>query len=231
MTDKAGRCGVRRPSPHGAAVVTVVLAAAFAFGAADQYLGTMSSSPVAEVSSMSAPWLLVPFLAGAWQPGQRRAALVGLAATWLAVLGYVVMIVSPMEGTHLGLRPAALAGHHSTWIQLSPHVFLTSLASQGLWFAGGLVTGPIYGWLGYRWRARQSLTAGLLAALPVLLEPAARWLASRFGQAYVTTLAYQWRGFGPAAIAEVGAGLVLTGVIVTAMARRTASALESAPSR
>ena len=39
---------------------------------------------------MSAPWLLVPFLAGAWQASQRRAALVGIAATWLAVLAYVL---------------------------------------------------------------------------------------------------------------------------------------------
>jgi hypothetical protein len=55
----------------------------------------------AEVSKMSAPWLLVAFLAGAWQGGPRRAELVGLAATWLAILAYVLMIVSPGGG-----RPA-----------------------------------------------------------------------------------------------------------------------------
>ena len=71
--------------------------------------------------------------------------------------------------------------------------------------------------------ARQSPAAALLVALPVLLEPPARWLATRFGQAYISILAHQWRGFSPAVIAEVGAGLVLTGVVVTAMVRgRTA---------
>src|SRR5215471_8167861 len=106
------------PSPHGAmrrgwlrrpgrGVVLITLVAAFAFGAIDQYLGALQSPTLTEVSTMSAPWLLLPFLAGAWQAGQRRAALVGLAATWLAVLAYVAMIVSPMEGTHLTLRTFA----------------------------------------------------------------------------------------------------------------------------
>lgn len=221
MSDKAGqRDAVRRLSAaHGAAAVIIALMAAVAFGAIDQYLGALSSSSLAEVGGMSAPWLLVPFLAGAWQTGQRRAALVGLAATWLAVLAYVIMIVSPMEGTHLGPRPAALAGHPGTWNQLSPHVFLASLASQGLWFAGGLITGPLYGWLGYRWRARQSPATALLVALPLLLEPAARLLATRFGQGYLSMLAYQWSGLSPAFIAEIGVGLVLTAVVVRAMVR------------
>src|SRR5579859_7535651 len=87
----------------GVVPVVVALTAAVAFGAADQYLPMavpMSSHPGAylfavEVGQMSAPWLLVAFLAGAWQGSQRRAAMVGLAATWLAVLAYVLMIVSP----------------------------------------------------------------------------------------------------------------------------------------
>jgi len=53
-----------------------------------------------EVSGMSAPWLLLPFLAGPGKVGSAVAALVGLAAMWLAVLAYVLMIVSPMEGAH-----------------------------------------------------------------------------------------------------------------------------------
>ena len=192
----------------------IVLAAAFAFGAIDQYLGALHSLFLTEVSGMSAPWLLVPFLAGAAQPGQRRAALTGLAATWLAVLGYVLMIVSPMEGTHLGPRPAGLTG---TWNQLSSHLLLATLASQWLWFAGGLIAGPLYGWLGYRFLARRSWAAALLAALPVLLEPVVRWLA-----AHASLLSFQWPAGGPALIAEageVGVGLLLTGAIVMAIVR------------
>ena len=168
---------------------------------------------------MSAPWLLVPFLAGAAQPGQRRAALVGLGTTWLSVLAYCVMIVSPMEGTHLGPRPAGLIG---SWNQLSPRLLLATLASQWLWFAGGLVAGPIYGWLGYRWRARRSRAAALLAVLPPLLEPAGRWVLARLRPPEVSWLTFQWPGSGPAIIAEVielAIGLVLTGMVLTAIAR------------
>ena len=202
-----------------ATAVIIALIAAAVFGAVDQYLGTLRSAFLTEVSGMSAPWLLVPFLAGAAQPGQRRAALVGLTATWLSVLAYVVMIVSPMEGTHLGSRPAGLIG---SWNQLSPGLMLATLASQWLWFAGGLFTGPIYGWLGYRWRVRRSWAAALLAVLPPLLEPAVRWLGARLAPPDAGGLPLQWPGSGPAVIAEVielAIGIALTSVAVTSMAR------------
>ncbi len=123
-------------SRRTAGVVTIGLVATVAFGAVDQYLGAIHSSFLTQVSGMSAPWLLVSFLAGASQPSRRRAMTVGLAAVWLAVLGYVVMIIGPMEGTHLGPRPAGLVG---SWNKFSLHLFVTTLASQWLWFAGGLM--------------------------------------------------------------------------------------------
>jgi hypothetical protein len=201
----------------------IVLAAAVAFGAVDQYAGAQRSSFLTAVSGMSAPWLLVPFLAGMVQAGPRRAALTGLAATWLAVLAYVVMIISPVEGTHLGPRPA---GVHGTWSQLSPHLFAVTLASQWLWFAGGLITGPLYGWLGFRLRARRSWAAALVAVLPVLLEPAARWLGGHLRQAAAGGPSLPWLGSGPVAsaeVTEVAVGLVLTALAVTAMLRARAT--------
>jgi hypothetical protein len=201
---------------NGTAALIIALTAACAFGAIDQYLGGLRSSFLTDASGMSAPWLLVPFLAGAWQPSQRRAALAGLAATWLSVLAYVVMIISPMEGTHLGPRPPGLTG---TWTQLSPHLLLVTLASQWLWFAGGLITGPLYGWLGYRSRSGRSWATALVAVLPVLLEPVARVLAARFGLAQVSGLPFGGQGHGPAAIAEVAVGLLLTGAVLMAMVR------------
>ena len=222
MSSMAGnRHDAARRVPARRSTVTVIIAliAAIAFGAIDQYLGSLRSSFLTEVSGMSAPWLLVPFLAGAAQPGQRRAALVGLVTTWLSVLAYAVMIVSPMEGTHLGPRPAGLIG---SWNQLSPGLLLATLASQWLWFAGGLFAGPIYGWLGYRWRVRRSRAAALLAVLPPLLESAVRWLVARLGLAYASGLTFQWPGSGPAVIAaaiELAIGLVLTGVVLAAIAR------------
>jgi hypothetical protein len=208
------------PRHRGVAAVFIALAAAFAFGAIDQYLGAGAHSFAIQVSGgMSALWLLVPFLAGAWQASQLRAALVGLAATWLSVLAYVVMIVSPMEGVHLGSRPAGLTG---SWTQLTPRLFLTVLASQWLWFVGGLVIGRLYGWLGYRWRFGGFRAAALLAVLPVLLEPGARWLATRLGLGSMAWIHFQWPVGGPAVAAELAefvVGLLLTAAAVRAMAR------------
>src|SRR5882757_493884 len=112
QTDRHSDDAMRRVAPRrGAVAVVVALTAAFAFGAIDQYLGALHSSFLTQVSgAVSASWLLVAFLAGAWQADQRRAVLMGLAATWLSVLAYVAMIISPMEGTHPGARPAGLVG-------------------------------------------------------------------------------------------------------------------------
>ena len=204
--------------PGSVAPAIIALTAAVAFGAVDQYLPVaipMSSHLSAylfavEVSGMSAPWLLLPFLAGAWQGGQRRAALVGLAATWLAVLAYVLMIVSPMEGVHLTLR-----------------TFAFTLASQWPWFAGGLIAGPLYGWLGHRWRAGRHPAAALLAALPILLEPAARWLGTRLGLFSTRWLSVQWplqHGGLAAEFAELAVGMLLTGALIRVIARGRAFA-------
>ena len=215
----------------GTGPTLIALTAAFAFGAIDQYLQVVIPSShlgaslfAVQVSGMSAPWLLVPFLAGAWQGSQRRAALIGLAATWLAVLAWVLMIISPMEGSHLGAPPP---GWHGSYNQLTLHIFARSLASQWLWFAGGLITGPLYGWLGYRWRARQSTAAALLAALPVLLEPAAVWLTSRLGLSIPGTSHFQWpdrRGAVAAELTELAVGILLTGAAARVIARSRTSA-------
>jgi hypothetical protein len=95
---------------------------------------------------------------------------------------------------------------------------LAARTAPGLWFAGGLATGPLYGWLGYRWRTRRSVATALIAALPLVLEPAARWLAGSAGPAYASGLSFQPAGTGPA-VAEIAAGLLLTGAVL-ARARR-----------
>jgi hypothetical protein len=170
----------------------LILAAAFAFGALDQYIGSLFSNFATTVSGMSAPWLLLPFTAGAalaGRPGQagsrsgwQRAAGFGLAATWLAVIGYVLMIDSPMEGVHPTVR-----------------VVSATVRSQWPWWLGGLVSGPLYGVLGWLWRSRRSWLSAALAAIPVLFEP----VLSRFGfrPAIDVTASY----------AEAATGLALAG--------------------
>jgi hypothetical protein len=137
-----------------------------AFGAGDQYLGSIHVSAhfaaASTVSGMSAPWLLLPFVAGVTCHAARRSALAGLVSSVFAVAGYTAMIISPVEGAH----PVG--------------ALLATPRSQLVWFLAAMVSGPVYGVLGYRWRAFRSRLAAVLATGPLLLEPIAGFL--KFGR-------------------------------------------------
>jgi hypothetical protein len=69
----------------------VALVCGFTFGAADQYLGSrvVLGAWAPTVSMISAPWLLLSFVAGMTQEGRRRAmGWVSLLSPplWLAIL-------------------------------------------------------------------------------------------------------------------------------------------------
>lgn len=166
------------------------LAGAVAFGAADQWIGGRYSAFATTVSVMSAPWLLIAFGAGATRRGARRAALLGLAVTLAALSGYMAIMWSPIEGVHptIGLLESLVP---TQWRNI----------------VGGLVTGPVYGFLGERWRTRKSWPSAALAAGPLLLEP----VASHLG----LTHAYDPR----ASLAEVAAGLLLALALAVSITR------------
>jgi hypothetical protein len=96
--------------------------------------------------------------------------------------------------------------------------------------AGGLVTGPLYGWLGHRFRAHRSWKAGLLAALPVMLEPPGRWLTTHLGLDRLARWQFSWPpvGLGQGAVtamfAEACLGLLLIATMTAVALRRTRAA-------
>jgi hypothetical protein len=144
-------------------VAALALVLAAAFGAGDQYLGSMSWHPwAADVSLLSAPWLLLPFVAGCTQRRPGPAALLGLACTASALLGYGLMTLSPVENAHLTARTVA------GFLQSERPVLL-----------GALVTGPLFGWLGQRWRSGRATVGALAVAAAFSLEPLARVGADR----------------------------------------------------
>jgi hypothetical protein len=137
-----------------------------AFGAADQYLGSMlwlgSWAPTA--AQVSAPWLILPFVAGMTQERPRRAMALGLVVTAAALLGYFAMTYSPME-----IHPWTF------------HRFTTGMVAvttrgwyNPVYIVSGLVTGPLFGLLGQRWRVRRSWVSAVLVAGALCLEPLAR---------------------------------------------------------
>jgi hypothetical protein len=155
------------------AVVFVAVALSVAFGGADQYLGSLSAHPwTADVSLLSAPWLV------------------------LALVGYGLMTLNPVENAHLTTQSAA-----------------AFLRSESRVVVGGLITGPLFGWLGNRWRNDRAWLGALAAAGAVCLEPLARLSA---GEAI---------RFRTVWVAEVAVGLAMVTYVATTQtsARRHSS--------
>ena len=176
--------------------VALALLLAAVFGAADQYLGSLSAHPWgADISLLSAPWLVLPFVVGATQGEPRRAALLGLACTYAALVGYAAMTLSPVENAHVTL--ATVRG------------FLISERSV---LAGGIVTGPLFGWFGQQWRARRAVWGALVTAAALCLEPLVR-------RASVNPIRYRdvW-------LAEVAAGLALAAAVLVQRRSRNSRA-------
>jgi Family of unknown function (DUF6518) len=145
-------------------VVVLAFVLSAAFGAGDQYLGSLLGSGhvwaagwASDISLLSAPWVVLAFVAGATQRYPRRAALLGLGCTYAALLGYAVMTLSPVEGAHM--TAGTLRGF---------------IVSERLVLIGGIVTGPLFGWFGQQWRTRRAITGALVTAASLCLEPLAR---------------------------------------------------------
>lgn len=170
---------------------------ALAFGAVDQYVGSLSAHPLgADISGLSAPWLVLPFAVGASQSSRRRAAWLGLACTFAALVGYMLMTLSPTENAHLSVTG----------------IVHFVRGGNFLWFASGVVTGPLFAWLGCTWRAQRALLAGLVTAAAICLEPVVRqW----YGNAIQSSLV---------ADVEVALGLAVGSVMVVRALRHSAPA-------
>jgi uncharacterized membrane protein (UPF0136 family) len=133
---------------------------ALVFGGVDQYLGAswvnnhVGLWPTS-VSQLVAPWLTLPFVFGARERTARSAVVVGLCVTACGLLGYFLMTNSPIESVTLS--------------QIHVGDFIRS---QARLLAAGVVSGPLFGWLGFRWRLGKSRAALLLLAAAFCLEPA-----------------------------------------------------------
>jgi hypothetical protein len=183
-----------------------------ALGAADQFLGSRSGTLgpwAATAAQVSAPWLIVPFLLGVTQPRARRAAALGLIVTLSALLGYFAMTYSPIEI------------HPWTFHRFTEGMVAITIRERynGLYILGGLVTGPLFGLLGQRWRVRRSWVSAALVAGALCLEPVARWIVGQ-----LMPPAHVWG-------AEVASGAVLAAVFAYGLItwRRTSRLSSESP--
>lgn len=123
------------------------------------------------VGNISAPWLLLPFLAGALVAKGRRPAAgagVGLLVTLAALAGFYVANAFVLDlGPHpllVDVRLAVVAGKH--------------------YFALALLSGPAFGALGGWWQRHRStsmavLVTSLLVFEPLALIATASWFPAR----------------------------------------------------
>ena len=174
-------------------VLLITILVGVGFGAGDQYLGsvTIPGSWTTTLSLLSAPWLVLPFAVGCSQLRTSRAAISGLVASMSALAGYFLMIMGPFEGGQWNFTFRETRG---------------LLLSNTLNIVGGLVTGPLYGFLGQRWRTRRAWISAALVAGALCLEPFALTAA---GRSFPGESAAVWR-------AEVIAGIALAGYFVIA---------------
>jgi hypothetical protein len=152
--------------------------------------------------NISAPWLLLSFLAGASFPRVRVAALVGLGAAFTALCAFYAA-----ESVILDLGP------HSWMSDLN----LTVRAGRG-YFLEAMVSGPIFGSLGGVWAKRRSAAAAAFVALLFVCEPLVVWLYQRrTGGSGGTGLLthYQWMW-----ISEVLLGLTAAALIAAFAIKR-----------
>jgi Family of unknown function (DUF6518) len=164
-------------------VVALALLLSAAFGAGDQYLGSghvFGLGWPTDVSLLSAPWLLLAFVAGCTRRDPRRAALLGLGCTAAALLGYFLLTDSPAEGAHYTVANAR-----------------GFFVSEHLVLLGAVVTGPLFGWFGRQWRVHGRIAGALVTAAALCLKPLVR-------RASVDPIRYRsvW-------VAELVAGLAL----------------------
>jgi hypothetical protein len=136
-------------------LLLIVLAAA-AFGAAMSALKGNDAGIRDDIGNLSAPWLLLPFFAGAvMRRGRLGAAAAGLAATVAALVAFYVT--------------------NAFVLDLGPHSFVNDLrltvGATGYWLPRGVVTGPAFGALGGLWRQRGYPTAGVAVLLLLDAEP------------------------------------------------------------
>lgn len=133
----------------------LVLLAGIAFGVLVAVVKGQDTGVRNALGNTSAPWMLVPFLAGALYPRLWHAALVGLATTLAAFFGFY-------------LAEAAV-------LDLGPHPWYTdlklTLGSGRVYETWGLLTGALYGALGGLWASRSLVVAPIAVGLAFICEP------------------------------------------------------------
>ena len=171
-----------------------VLALAVGFGVAMAVVKGQDAGVRDALGNTSAPWILVPFLAGTRCSKLWRGVLAGVVATLAALVAFYAA-----EAFVLDLGP------HPWWIDLR-----LTLGSGRLYEKWGVASGVLYGGLGALWATRRLAIALVAVCLAFVCEPTIVWLATQAGVwGGGGLLDYRWMWISEVLVGLVGMSLVL----------------------
>jgi hypothetical protein len=107
------------------------------------------------IGNASAPWVVIPFLAGTRFRSVWHGVLIGVAATLAAFAGFYTAEAAVLD---LGT---------GSWT----HALSLTLGSGRIYEEWGLLSGALYGALGSLWATRRRLAAGAAVGLAFIFEP------------------------------------------------------------
>jgi hypothetical protein len=139
----------------GRRTLGLLLLAAIAFGAMVAVVKGQDVGVRNALGNASAPWVVVPFLAGTFYSRAWQAALIGGATTLAAFFGFYLA-----EAAILDLGP------HPWYVDLQ-----LTLGSGHVYEIWGTPVGLVYGVLGWLWASRSSAAAFVAVGFAFATEP------------------------------------------------------------
>ncbi len=164
----------RRPSIPTPVRVCVIAVGAYAYGFIAEHLpAAQTDATIFWIGNLAAPFVLIPFLAGAWHFRPVAASAVGALAGVAAVAGfYDLVAVARTTAVEQGLPTSTptgtvIAQAYANWFR---NLLLGDPGGRP-WLAVALVTGLIFGYLGYTWARKGSRLAASAVAAVFIVEP------------------------------------------------------------
>ena len=139
----------------------VIVGGALALGAVISLMKGTGGGARLQLGNLSAPWLAIAFVAGAFYKRPSRAAAAGVTATLASLVGFYAQQSPLVDLNQRSARFLSDPGQMYGFIVTAHRVV----------FLAGLATGLVFGAFGSAWAVRRSRRAAGAIALLFVLEP------------------------------------------------------------